>query len=60
MLTISMVNYHKGAKGAKGPPHLQDPRGRVNVYRTFGSVKIQEVNSYQLGVILTKIGIEGV
>ena len=22
-----------------GLPHLQDPRGRVNVYRTFGSVK---------------------
>ena len=22
-----------------GPPHLQDPRGRVTVYRTFGIVK---------------------
>ena len=22
-----------------GPPHLQDPQGRVIVYRTFGSVK---------------------
>ena len=38
-----------------GPSHLQDPRGRVNVYRTFGSVKKSiHINwgSYWLKLIL--------